>query len=212
VDGRKCEELELRGGERVQFGSATVFKFEFRDEVENEFATSLYESATRDRLTGAFNRRHLSEQLANEFSWHRRHAAPMSIIFLDLDHFKRINDDYGHLTGDEILRQAATRILGEKRDEDMFARYGGEEFACIFEGQEIENVWKKVDQCREALSQRSLIDVESGKAVGEVTFSAGLAQCLPTDTKRSILRKSDLALYEAKSDGRNRVLKYSNAR
>ena len=89
------------------------------------------------------------------------------------------------------------------------SRYGGEEFAILFEDSEIDQVFRKVDQCRAALAGKSLVDVGSGKSMGQVTFSAGMAQCLASDTKSAILRKADLALYSAKSGGRNMVCFYS---
>ena len=109
VNGKLCSVQELHGGDRLQFGSESVFKFEFRDRLEERYATYLYESATQDHLTGVFNERFMRDHLHAEFAWHSRHAAPLSLIFLDIDHFKSVNDQYGHLAGDEVLKQVALR-------------------------------------------------------------------------------------------------------
>jgi two-component system cell cycle response regulator len=122
---------KLSGGERSMFGSDTIFKFEFRDAIEEEDATNLYGSATQDHLTGVFKERFLHDQKAAEFAWHQRHEKPLCVIFVDIDHFKQINDKYGHLVGDQILRELAKRCLGASRTEDIFARYGGKEFTCL---------------------------------------------------------------------------------
>ena len=104
VNGELQTISKLGGGERLMFGFDTIFKFEFRDSIEEEYATNLYESATQDHLTGVFNERFLRDQMAVEFAWHQRHEKPLCVIFVDIDHFKQINDKYGHLVGDQILR------------------------------------------------------------------------------------------------------------
>ena len=130
----------------------------------------------------------------------------MSIIFLDLDHFKRITEDYGHLTGDEILRQAATRILGEKRDEDMFARYGGEEFACLLRRTPLPAATVIAERMRRAVAGTPF-QIHGTNDSHIVTLSAGVAQT--EKHMRSYDELIDLAdrrPYEAKSGGRNRIV------
>ena len=165
-----------------------------------------------DELTKLPNRRKFERTLEDAFQKLADDDQKLVLVFADIDHFKRINDTFGHECGDRVLRLVADELGSLSNSRCHISRYGGEEFALIFEDDNIDTVWEKVDQCRDALAKRALVDLESGKALGEVTFSAGIAECLTTDTKRSILRKSDLALYEAKSEGRNCVLKYSNAR
>lgn len=165
-----------------------------------------------DQLTKLPNRRKFERTLDEVLVKLIEQGQSLILVFIDIDHFKKVNDTFGHECGDRVLRLVADE-LGALSDSNCHtSRYGGEEFAAIFEGEKIDDVWKIVDNCRDSLSGRSLVDLESGKALGTISFSAGIAECLPSDTKRSILRKADLALYEAKSQGRNTVLKYSNER
>lgn len=164
-----------------------------------------------DQLTKLPNRRKFERTLDEVLEKLIGNKRSLVLAFIDIDHFKKINDKFGHDCGDRVLRLIADELSSMSNSKCHTSRYGGEEFAIIFEDEEIGEVWKKVDQCREALSRRQLVDLESGRPLGAVTFSAGIAKCLKSDTKRSILRKADLALYEAKSQGRNSVLKYSSS-
>lgn len=164
-----------------------------------------------DQLTKLPNRRKFERALDSAFQSLSDEGQSLIVVIADIDKFKKINDTFGHECGDRILRLVADELSSLSSSDCHISRYGGEEFALLFEGYDMDAVYKKVDDCREALAQRSLVDLESGNAIGQVTFSAGVAECLESDTKRSILRKSDLALYQAKSEGRNAVLKYSNA-
>ncbi|MEP2101857.1 MAG: GGDEF domain-containing protein [Parasphingorhabdus sp.] len=163
-----------------------------------------------DQLTKLANRRKFERTLDEVLQKLVDKGQPMVLAFIDIDHFKKINDTFGHECGDRVLRLVAEELETLSNSRCHTSRYGGEEFAVIFEDEDIKAVCKRIDQCREALASRSLVDLESGKALGTVTFSVGVAECLDSDSKRSLLRKADLALYEAKSQGRNRVLTYSN--
>ncbi|OAO01798.1 hypothetical protein A8B75_13650 [Sphingomonadales bacterium EhC05] len=178
-------------------------------ELQSELEVARNE-ADCDKLTRLPNRRKFDRILDIVIKKFENEQQPFVLAFVDVDHFKRVNDTFGHECGDRVLRLVADELMLLSNSRCHTSRYGGEEFAIIFEDDNLDSVMKKVDKCREAFAKRSLVDVESGKAVGHVTFSAGIAQCLPGDTKQAILRKADLALYEAKSGGRNMVLKYSN--
>ncbi|MGR8919673.1 MAG: diguanylate cyclase [Gammaproteobacteria bacterium] len=208
VDGEIFGVHQLMGGERLQFGSKTVFKFEYRDAIEERFATHLYESATQDRLTGVFNDRYLREQLTSEFAWHRRHGLPLALIFLDLDHFKEINDEYGHLSGDEVLRQVARRCHIESRTEDVFARYGGEEFACLLRRTPMSAAMTIAERMRAAVESEPVsFRSPGGTRSIRVTLSAGVAETGPgIDSPEELVAEADRRLYEAKAGGRNLVL------
>ena len=208
VDGELIIVRELLGGERMKFGSHTVFKFEFRDAIEEDYATYLYESATQDRLTGVFNERYLREQLDLEFAWHHRHRLPLSVIFLDIDHFKSVNDAYGHLAGDEVLKQVAQRCHAACRGEDVFARYGGEEFACLLRQTDSRAAVPLADRMRRAVCDGPFrITVRGHEHLMRVTISAGLAQLVEgTATAESLIAEADRHLYAAKNAGRNRVM------
>lgn len=177
--------------------------------LQNELEQAKNE-ADFDQLTKLPNRRKFERTLDEVLEKLLQNGQPLVLAFIDIDHFKKINDTFGHECGDRVLRLVADELSSLSNSKCHTSRYGGEEFAVIFEDENIDGVCKRVDQCRDALARRELVDLESGSAVGKVTFSAGVAECLETDTKRSILRKADLALYEAKSQGRNNVLTYSN--
>ncbi|MEH6756194.1 MAG: diguanylate cyclase [Parasphingorhabdus sp.] len=163
-----------------------------------------------DQLTKLANRRKFERTLDEAQEHQRELGHSLCLAFLDIDHFKKVNDTFGHECGDRVLRLIADELSSISNGKCHASRYGGEEFAIIFEDETIEKACRIVDECRENLSRRRLIDAASGKPLGTITFSAGVAECLESDTKRAILRKADLALYEAKSKGRNNVLIYSN--
>jgi diguanylate cyclase (GGDEF)-like protein len=207
INGQRSDVLGLAGGERLQFGSDTVFKFEFRDPIEEQFATHLYESATQDHLTGVFNERFLRDQLVMEFAWHSRHKFPLSLIFIDIDHFKQVNDDYGHLIGDAVLRDIAACCEGATRTEDVFARYGGEEFACLLRKTTTEGATIIAERMRRAVEEH-VFEFSAGAEFNpvRVTISAGIAEIgEDTDDPQELLAAADRRLYQAKRDGRNRV-------
>ncbi|GAA0466719.1 GGDEF domain-containing protein [Parasphingorhabdus litoris] len=177
--------------------------------LQNELEQARNE-ADFDQLTKLANRRKFERTLDEVLQKLVDKGQPLVLAFIDIDHFKKINDTFGHECGDRVLRLVAEELETLSNSRCHTSRYGGEEFAVIFEDEDIKDVCDRINKCREALASRSLVDVESGKALGTVTFSVGVAECLESDTKRSILRKADLALYEAKSQGRNQVLTYSN--
>jgi two-component system cell cycle response regulator len=207
VDGELQAISKLEGGERLMFGSDTIFKFEFRDTIEEEYATYLYESATQDHLTGVFNGRFLRDQMAVEFAWHKRHEKPLCVIFVDIDHFKQINDKYGHLVGDQILRELAERCLGATRTEDIFARYGGEEFTCLLRETSVEVATMLAERIRRAVEESPFKCKRSRRDyLVDVTISVGVAESESRfETADELLEEADRFLYRAKQAGRNRV-------
>lgn len=196
--------VESTRDNREQIGETNKKLAELQNELEHA-----RNEADFDQLTKLPNRRKFERTLDDLLeNMIQGRQAPV-LVFIDIDHFKKVNDTFGHECGDRVLRLVADELSSLSNSKCHTSRYGGEEFAMIFEGKEIEDVWKIVDQCRDALAHRGLVDLESGKSIGKLTFSAGIAECLKSDTKRSLLRKADLALYEAKSQGRNKVLQYS---
>jgi diguanylate cyclase (GGDEF)-like protein len=162
---------------------------------------SLAEQARRDVLTGLHNRRYLMERLETDML---RAAAVtgLSLALIDLDHFKQINDRYGHAGGDAVLAHTAQLLAAAVRHDDMVARYGGEEFVVVFYGVRPELAWSRIDSLREQLA-RTPIDL--GGRTAMVTMSAGVAGFTPGCTIEDLLWQADQAMYEAKRLGRNRV-------
>ncbi len=212
VNGVAQTVVELHGGERLSFGSDTLFKFEFRDSIEERYATHLYESATQDHLTGVYNERFLRDQLRVEFAWHKRHQRPLAVIFLDVDRFKYINDRYGHLSGDRILRKIAERCQQLARAEDVFARYGGEEFVCLLRDTPLGEAADLAERMRAfvATQQFQFGDAANPQATN-VTISAGVAEIRRgLELPEQLLALADERLYLAKKLGRNRVVSTSD--
>src|SRR5688572_10544252 len=131
VDGQRVTNGELRDGSVVQLGSRVTFRFSVVQEDEQRALSSLQNLGHHDPLTGVYNRRHLEQHLAAELAFAERHESSISVILIDLDHFKRINDEHGHLTGDVVLERVAGVVASQIRTEDMLARYGGEEFIIV---------------------------------------------------------------------------------
>jgi len=154
-----------------------------------------------DPLTQTGNRRYLDEHLSCQLSHANETGQPLSLIFFDIDHFKRINDHYGHSTGDKVLVEVARQIRDSLRQNDKLARFGGEEFVAILPMTRAidaaEVAQRILDKCRQlALPELS----------GAITFSAGVAQAQPGDDNDRLLRRCDIALYQAKDAGRNRIV------
>jgi diguanylate cyclase (GGDEF)-like protein len=165
---------------------------------------TLREQAVRDPLTGLYNRRYLAETLDREMSRARRVGEPVSVVIIDLDHFKEINDTYGHRAGDEILCMLGAILLHQTRRGDISCRYGGDEFVVILPGASLYIAMQRAEQWRTAFSATAYAD---GKTTLYNTFSAGLA-IFPENgaNAEEILAAADKALYTAKTSGRNRVV------
>jgi diguanylate cyclase (GGDEF)-like protein len=159
--------------------------------------------ASTDALTGLFNRRHLMERLAQELERSVRYGNPLSVLLLDLDHFKQVNDTHGHLVGDAVLRRAGEVIADCARNIDLPGRYGGEEFALVLPQTDITGARELAERLRRRLGQIAHHD-SAGKPF-HVTCSIGVASVQGNANANWILKHADDALYRAKADGRNRV-------
>jgi diguanylate cyclase (GGDEF)-like protein len=159
--------------------------------------------ASRDELTRSLNRRSLVAALERERSRAERSGAPFCIAMIDLDHFKRINDSYGHAAGDAVLRAFAATVQDTMRMTDVFGRYGGEEFLMILVGTPPETALEAVERIRSAVAARDWRDVVPDTAV---TISTGLAGFRKGETVEQLLHRADQALYQAKKGGRNRTI------
>jgi diguanylate cyclase len=160
------------------------------------------ELAELDELTGSFNRRCIMRMLDEEIARAGRNASPCSIALIDLDWFKRINDAYGHPTGDEVLRTFAITMFANIRSADRFGRYGGEEFLLVLPDMAAEKAVRALDRLRAIIGDLDWSAFSPGMTV---TISAGVATLRPNETPDSFLARADSALYAAKARGRNRI-------
>ena len=203
-NGVRVTRRALSEGDKILLGSTTILKFTYQDRLDEAFQRQMSESALRDGLTRAYNKRYLTERIESELQYALRHDTPLSLIFLDIDHFKRINDVHGHQAGDHVLVQLATLAMSILGEDEVFARYGGEEFAVISRGMEI--------AAAQALSERIRASVEEhpfvfGDTTIPVTISVGVSRAPGPGIATSVdlVARADEALYAAKRAGRNRV-------
>jgi diguanylate cyclase (GGDEF)-like protein len=165
--------------------------------------------ANYDELTGLMNRRAVMKSMANELERSKRNLQPLYVCMCDIDHFKKINDTYGHLAGDAVLKEIAERFNTSLRPYDIFGRYGGEEFLIILSSKEnhAQDIFERI---RQAIAGKPFTYEQ---AQLNVTISCGVTlYSPPTDQRNStqLLTDADTALYEAKNGGRNRIVFHSN--
>ena len=204
VNSKRVSREQLRDGDKVQVGTATVLKFQYHDALEEQFQRKMLRSAIRDGLTGAYNKEYFNERLESELAFALRHQSPLCVIIFDLDHFKNINDTYGHLAGDYVLQTLAGGILQAVRKEDVFARYGGEEFAMLCRGIDQPGGLQFSERLRGWVERT--VFVFEGQTL-PVTISIGVAATpqVKVANTMGLIKKADEALYAAKNAGRNRV-------
>ncbi len=189
--------------------SACAFYFSFsRDKMNRRlFRTSyklaesnrrLIEQTRRDALTGLYNRRYMEDFLKHQMALFKREKCDFSLIFGDIDHFKRINDELGHDVGDQVLRKLALLLEKESRDSDLVVRYGGEEFLIVLPGTICEEAFRLAERIRTTMEKRCF-----SRVPWTVTVSFGIAGAQSGDEPRDIIRRADEKLYIAKRQGRN---------
>lgn len=175
-------------------------QFEEITQILQQRNRHLSELATKDSLTEIHNRHMFSELFVKELSMLKRHATKLALVMIDLDHFKRINDTYGHNIGDAVLKHFATLVISSVRDADMFARWGGEEFVLLLRNAGCDEAFGVSEKIR------SLIEVQEFHGAGRVTCSIGITEVSPDDTIQSAIERADSAMYAAKDAGRNRTI------
>lgn len=194
----------LRDGDRISLGASFLLKFTYHDALEAEFQEQMFDAALRDGLTGLYNRRYLDELLDAEFAFARRHKVALTVCMLDIDHFKRVNDTYGHSAGDEVLRTLGAQLNDTIRQEDTCCRYGGEEFVVVSLGIPLANGVVMAERLRKRISDQAYTWEDQRISL---TVSLGVAG-FPYDTietPTNLLAAADQALYLAKQRGRNRT-------
>lgn len=202
VNGARAYEQELRNGDKLKVGD-TILRFEVRDRLDVSYHDKLYQQATRDPLTGLSNRSYFQNEFRKFISIAARHDRPLTVIILDIDFFKKINDTYGHDVGDNVLRAFAGILMKHVRNHDVAARYGGEEFVMLLPETSLSGAIVVAERIRMAVES---YDFGPAGCCHKVTTSIGIGE-YPSSGMESedIIKKADEALYRAKTSGRNRV-------
>ena len=203
INDQLVEERVLRDGDFLKVGRC-IFKFLSGDNIESAYHEEIYRLTTIDGLTQIFNKRYFLDALDREMGRAQRYRRDLSLIMFDIDHFKSVNDTYGHLAGDYVLKQLAVAIMGRIRREDILARYGGEEFAIILPEIDKENAIHFGEKIRH-LAQETVFIFDNTEI--PVTLSIGVCTLRPDILDPpAFIRLVDENLYQAKNTGRNRVV------
>lgn len=194
-------EIRLENGDRIKVGP-TILKFLSGADAEAKYHEEIYRMTIMDGLTQIHNKRYLVEALDRDVNRARRHSRDLCVLMFDIDHFKNINDRFGHLAGDHVLRELARVISDRIRRDEVFARYGGEEFALILPETHLEGARQLGESLRARIEAHEF--VFQGESI-PVTMSMGGAQLTAEMTGQDLINAADAKLYEAKRSGRNRV-------
>jgi two-component system, cell cycle response regulator len=196
--------LKLNDGDYLRVGNC-IYRYLEGGNVESEYHEEIYRLTIVDALTETHNKRYLMEFLDRELSRSARYQRPLALILFDIDLFKTINDEFGHLGGDFTLRELANRVRSVIRKEELLARYGGEEFVVVLPETSIEGATKLAERIREIVAGHSF-QFESKQV--QVTVSLGIALTRGDEalTPGELIRQADEKLYQAKRSGRNRVV------
>jgi two-component system cell cycle response regulator len=201
VNDELIEEYQLRRGDQIKIGD-TIFKYLSGQDVEAQYHETIYRMTIMDGLTNVHNKRYLLETLERELPRAIRHMRPLSLCMFDLDHFKQVNDTYGHIAGDYVLKEVASVVKSRLRPDDVIARYGGEEFAVLLPETDLKGATAIAEELRKLIAEK-VLEFEGERI--PVTVSVGCTQLRGEDDAMKLIKAADVKLYEAKRGGRNRV-------
>jgi diguanylate cyclase (GGDEF)-like protein len=201
-DRELAQVSELNNGDRIKIGS-TIFKYLSADDLEAALHEQIYSNTITDNLTQLCNRRHFDDELGREFSRSRRHQRPLSLLVIDIDRFKDVNDTHGHHVGDITLKAVADVIRSSLRTEDVVARFGGEEIVVLLPEAMLDQAASAAEKLRVAVSN---LVVEFREVRFSITVSIGCASLAEVDVDPpQFFQRCDQKMYEAKAAGRNCV-------
>lgn len=201
VNDVQVTEYGLRRGDQIKIGD-TIVKFLSGSDLEAQYHETIYNMTIVDGLTQIHNKRYLMDTLEREIPRARRHARPLALVMFDIDRFKGINDNYGHLAGDFVLKELAQLVKSRLRPDDVIGRYGGEEFCAILPETPLDGAMSIAEDLRAKVAERRFMF--EGEAI-PVTVSLGCSQLAGDQTILELIKTADDKLYEAKRSGRNRV-------
>ncbi len=203
VNDVKVDDARIKDGDLLRIGK-TIFKFMSRNNIEQAYHEELFKLAKVDGLTNVFNRRHFNTSLENEVDRARRYERELSLLMIDIDHFKNVNDSLGHRAGDYILKQLAEIFVSSSRRVDYVCRYGGEEFAIILPEVDIMGAYKFAVKLKDAVATHRFAFEQHQLYI---TISIGVSDVMESDqSAEDLIEAADRRLYLAKERGRNRVI------
>ena len=195
----KVEEINIQLNKEILKG------IRMQEELE-EMNRRLYEKATKDALTGLFNRRKMTDLIEYEYDRALRNQLPFSVIITDIDHFKAVNDTHGHDCGDEVLQEVSQILTSMTRKQDQASRWGGEEFLLLLPETDTNGALTLAEKIRTKIEQSSYF---CGKAELNITMTFGISCFADGKTDKTVIKEADIALYEGKNSGRNRCVAYN---
>lgn len=201
VNDEAVAERTLKHGDQIKVGRS-ILKFMHGDNVELSYHEEIYRLMTVDGLTQVYNRRYFTEALERECNRAARYKRRLSVLLFDVDRFKTVNDEHGHVAGDGVLRQLATAVKGKLREQDIFARVGGEEFGVLLPEVALEGARGAAEKVR-SIVEATRFSFEHVEIA--CTVSVGVASAVDKPDAVELYRAADEALYRAKQKGRNRV-------
>ena len=201
VDGERIDRTVLRPNSQLRVGH-TILRVEHKEPEQVRLEEELFQAAVTDPLTGVPNRRWFQDRAAAALLEASRHGHPLGAVFIDVDHFKQINDRLGHEAGDLVLKATARRIDGVRRSEDLLCRYGGEEFVLLLPHADLAQSAMFGERVRSAIGS---IPIEAKGQTLTVTVSVGVACFRFGELVEALIKRADEAMYRAKEKGRNRV-------
>ncbi|MCB1044998.1 MAG: GGDEF domain-containing protein [Acidobacteria bacterium] len=204
VNGKKIDSVKLCDGDRICLGNV-ILRYSLKDDLEFVFQQELFEKATKDPLTGAHNKAFFLDAFQKEFNYHSRYEKPLSVLIFDLDNFKKINDVYGHVNGDIVLKTFAEQIISCLRKEDLFARFGGEEFMALFRNTTKETALRIGGKLLE-LVRAMKFSTPSAEFQTSVTIGVATLENDNFDSPQSMIVCADSRLYQGKQNGKDQVV------
>ncbi len=202
VNYRHVRKAVLHPGDKISLGGV-ILKFEYRDMADQNFYEQLHRLANFDHLTGIYNKASITRILSEEAHKTQRYSRRLSVLLLDLDHFKKVNDTHGHHCGDRVLRAAGATLRRTIRRQDSAGRFGGEEFLIVLPETGLQGALRVAERIRKAIENTAGKESGIGSTV-TVSIGAASSAASPADAAR-LLEFADAALYKAKAEGRNRV-------
>jgi len=201
-DQRIAHKTALSDGDIIRVGNI-LLKYYSSNNMENMLQDKLYRDATIDAGTQTFNKKHLLESLESEFNNSRKYGTPLTLIYFDLDHFKKVNDTHGHNAGDQVLLDVAKIVKGSIRKEDILCRFGGEEFIILMPNTDARTAYESAERIRSSIEAYSF---SFNHTQIKQTISLGISQLNPSmTTQKDLLDNADRKLYQSKQNGRNQV-------